>query len=141
MTLSATATSTGIEITSILGIGGPVAGFAAILGYLLNAYLAKRKDDREDKKLSVETESGIVETTGKALQIVRAQMDRMEQDQLALRQDNKALGETCKIQEKEIRNQRLVVEKLEHRINWLEINNSELRSEIAILRGESSKGF
>lgn len=138
---AAPSVNSGIDIASILGVGGPVAGIFAILGYLLNAYLAKRKDDREDKRLKTESESGIVETTGKALEIVRSQMDRMELDQLALRDDNKTLANTCKTQDQEIRDQKLIIEKLEHRINWLEIDNRELRDEIAVLRGDRPNGI
>lgn len=127
-------TTNGVDIGSIVGIGGPVGGIALIVGYLVNAYLAKRKDDREDKKLGVESESGIVETTGKALEIVRSQMDRMEQDHVKLRTENDALRERVRHLEQQN-------SKLEHRINWLEVDNKDLKEEIAVLRGEASHGI
>ena len=40
-----------VDITAVLGIGGPVAVAMGIFGFLLNAYLAKRTSDREERKL------------------------------------------------------------------------------------------
>jgi hypothetical protein len=44
------------------------------LGFVLNAYLARRKDVREDTKIERESESGIVETTRQALEMAREEM-------------------------------------------------------------------
>ena len=65
-----------MEMTAIeiFGVGGPVAGVAALLGFLLKAYLEKRGADRDDVKLDRESESGIVETTKQALALAREEM-------------------------------------------------------------------
>lgn len=63
-----------MSIGEYLSIGGPPAVVLGILGFLLNAYLSKRKDDREETRLDRESESGIVETTRTTLQLVRAEL-------------------------------------------------------------------
>lgn len=62
----------------IFGVGGPVAGIAALLGFLLKAYLEKRGADRDDVKTDRESESGIVETTRHALALAREEMDAID---------------------------------------------------------------
>jgi methylthioribose-1-phosphate isomerase len=65
-----------MEMTAaeIFGVGGPAAGVAALLGFLLKAYLEKRGADRDDVKADRESESGIVETTRQALALARQEM-------------------------------------------------------------------
>lgn len=63
-----------MTVTEYIGIGGPVGIIFAFLGFLLNAYLTKKKDDREDVKIERESESGIVETTKQALSMAREEM-------------------------------------------------------------------
>lgn len=63
-----------MAITDYIGIGGPVGIIFMFLGFLLNAYLARRKDVREDVKIERESESGIVETTRAALAMAREEM-------------------------------------------------------------------
>ena len=80
-----------MNLGQVVGVGGPAAIVAAILGFLVNAFMAKRKDDREETKSSRESESGIVETTSKALKIVREQMESMDRDLKRLQLDNERL--------------------------------------------------
>jgi hypothetical protein len=61
-------------LTDYIGIGGPVGIVFMFFGFLLNAYIAKRKDNREDVKIERESESGIVETTRAALAMAREEM-------------------------------------------------------------------
>lgn len=63
-----------MAITDYIGIGGPIGIVFMFLGFLLNAYLARRKDVREDVKIERESESGIVETTRAALSMAREEM-------------------------------------------------------------------
>lgn len=63
-----------MAITDYIGIGGPVGIIFMFFGFLLNAYLARRKDVREDVKIERESESGIVETTRAALAMAREEM-------------------------------------------------------------------
>lgn len=65
-----------MEMTAaeIFGVGGPAAGVAALLGFLLKAYLEKRGADRDDVRIDRESESGIVETTRQALSLARQEM-------------------------------------------------------------------
>ena len=69
-----------MEMTAveIFGVGGPAAGVAALLGFLLKAYLEKRGADREDLKSDRESESGIVETTRQALKLAREEMQAID---------------------------------------------------------------
>lgn len=63
-----------MAITDYIGVGGPIGVICVFLGFLMNAYLAKRKDTREDVKIERESESGIVETTRQALAMARDEM-------------------------------------------------------------------
>ncbi|MGQ0715833.1 MAG: hypothetical protein ACT4NP_00725 [Pseudonocardiales bacterium] len=74
-----------MDVGTLVGISGPLAVFAAIAGFLLKAYLEKRKGDQEDRKVDRESESGIVETTKKTLRIVRDQMVQMSTEMQVLR--------------------------------------------------------
>lgn len=69
-----------MEMTAaeIFGVGGPAAGIAALLTFLLKAYLEKRIADRDDVKTDRESESGIVETTKQALALARQEMLDMD---------------------------------------------------------------
>lgn len=58
----------------IFGVGGPAAGIAALLTFLLKAYLEKKGADRDDVRIDRESESGIVETTRQALALARQEM-------------------------------------------------------------------
>lgn len=69
----------GMTAVEIFGVGGPVAGVAALLGFLLKAYLEKRGADRDDVKLDRESESGIVETTRQALALAREEMSAIDE--------------------------------------------------------------
>lgn len=101
------------DLANTIGTAGPIAIITAVLGFLLKAYLDKRKDDREVIRVERESESGIVETTAQALKIVREQMVSMGTDMATLRQEN--------------------VEK-ERRINDLEERVRELEEENRLLR-------
>lgn len=107
-----------MEIADYIGVGGPVAAVATVLGFLLNSYIAKRKDDREEVKLERESETGIVETTKSALAMVRDEMKAMRQSQVDLRIEKDA----------EIAELRIEMDALRE-------ENRELRKEVAELRG------
>jgi chromosome segregation ATPase len=91
-----------LNFGQLFAVGGPVAGAAAIIGYLFNAYLSKRKDDRQGVRLERESESGIVETTAKALEIVRQQMEVLRRDLATLQGEKDSLATRVKEQESRI---------------------------------------
>ncbi len=63
-----------MTVTDYIGVGGPLGIVFAALGFLLNAYLARRKAAREDVQIERESETGIVETTRQALAMAREEM-------------------------------------------------------------------
>jgi chromosome segregation ATPase len=68
-----------------LSVGGPVSGVLAALGFLGKMYMDSRKEKREDVASDRQSESGIVETTRTALELVRKEMVQMSQDIAVLR--------------------------------------------------------
>lgn len=64
-----------MTVTDYIGVGGPLSIVFAALGFLLNAYLARRKAAREDVQIERESETGIVETTRQALAMAREEME------------------------------------------------------------------
>lgn len=74
-----------MDVATLVATSGPLAVLAAVAGFLLKAYLEKRKGDREDRKTDRESESGIVETTKETLRIVRDQMGQMYEETKVLR--------------------------------------------------------
>lgn len=77
-------------LTDYIGIGGPVGIIFMFFGFLLNAYLARRKDVREDVKIERESESGIVETTRAALAMAREEMKAVNLARLEDRENQKS---------------------------------------------------
>lgn len=118
-----------MAITEYIGIGGPVGFIFLILGFILNAYLTKRKDDREEIKIERESESGIVETTKQALQMAR---DEMTAVNLARIDERKEHEDRLARVRKEHAEQ---VEQLNSRLNRLQVEYEELALENAQLRG------
>lgn len=74
----------------IFGVGGPVAGFVALGGFLVKAYLDRRQSRRDDTKSSRESESGIVETTKLALKLAREEMAEIDERRREERQEFEA---------------------------------------------------
>lgn len=111
------------------GIGGPVATIVFIAGFLLREWRNKRKDDREDKTTERSTESGIVETTKQALEIVRGQMAQFERDlatEVRRRERQKQEYEE-KIEELKQEHEEKI-EELKARIESLEEENERLKA-------------
>jgi peptidoglycan hydrolase CwlO-like protein len=70
----------------ILSVGGPLSGVLAALMFLGRIWFDSRKDKREDKASDRQSESGIVETTRAALEMVRNEMTEMYKQIAVLRQ-------------------------------------------------------
>lgn len=106
-----------------IGVGGPVGIVITLLVFLAKSYFEKKKDDREETKSERESESGIVETTGAAIKIVREQMIALGTDLSTLRNENAILRlEIRKLEqakEAEIKN-------LQNRVTALEKENARL---------------
>lgn len=118
-----------MSIAEYIGVGGPVGIGFAILGFLLNAYLTKRRDDREEVKIERESETGIVETTKQALSMAREEMLAMNLQRLDERKDHLARIETLR-QEK---NQE--IKDLRDRVEALVRENQDLVRENLQMRG------
>lgn len=95
-----------MPITEVLQIGGPWGVALAIVGFMVNAYFNKRKDDREETRLDRESESGIVETTKQALQLAR---DEMAAKQATLVEERKE--HAAEVKDLNRRNVELMLEK------------------------------
>lgn len=105
-----------MSIGEIIGVGGPIATVAAIFGFFINAWLQKRKDDREEIRSKRDSESGIVETTGQALRLVREQMSAMGKELKYLRAENDRKEQ--------------VIKQLIIRVNHLEQDNYRLQRKV-----------
>jgi hypothetical protein len=118
-----------MQIAEYIGIGGPVGIGAAILGFLLNAWLTKRRDDREEIKIERESETGIVETTKQALAMARDEMVAMNAQRLDERKEHIARIEAIRTEKNE------EITRLRERIEALIRENQELLRENLQMRG------
>ena len=116
-------------VTEYISVGGPIGIGAAILGFLLNAYLTKRRDDREETKLERESETGIVETTKQALAMAREEMLAMNLARLDERKEHLARIETIRQEKNE------EIKQLRDRVEALIRENHELTLENHQMRG------
>ena len=98
---------------AIIGITGPATVLMGVAGFFLKAWLDTRKDKREGKKSEQEADTGAVETTGKALGIVRAELVHLGEDLEKLRN---------KVRERDKQ-----IDELEERVEALEDENARLR--------------
>jgi peptidoglycan hydrolase CwlO-like protein len=105
--------------TEILSVGGPISGILAAIAFLTRLWLDSRKQKREDKASDRQSETGIVETTRAALQMVRDQMTEMNQDIAVLRAQVKDRDDE--------------IQKLQDIVR-------QQQSEIAVLRAQVTKG-
>lgn len=101
-----------------LSVGGPISGVLAAIGFLTKLWLDSRKESREDKASDRQSESGIVETTRSALEMVRTQMIDMSQDIAVLRA--------------QVRDRDLEIEKLQNTVR-------EQAAELAVLRAQINR--
>lgn len=118
MMLWAQAADSGTTLAEILSIGGPLSGVLAAAMFLGKLWLDSRKDKREDTATERMSESGIVETTRAALQMVRSEMTSMAQDIAVLRA--------------QVKDRDLEIEKLQNVVR-------EQAAEIALLRSELNR--
>lgn len=118
-----------MTIAEYIGVGGPVGIGFAILGFLLNAYLTKRRDDREEIKIERESETGIVETTKQALAMAREEMLAINLARLDERKENSARIDTIRKEKNE------EIEHLRNRVEALIRENQELVRENLQMRG------
>lgn len=118
-----------MSVAEYLTIGGPPAVVLGILGFLLNAYLSKKKDDREEVRLDRESESGIVETTKSALKMVR---EEMAETRLSMIDQRKEHSEEIAQMKKEHEDE---IARWAQRVGELEATVQTLKSEVAQLRG------
>jgi chromosome segregation ATPase len=85
MSVMAQAADAANPFAEFLSVGGPVSGVLAAVGFLTKMWLDSRKEKREDTASERQSESGIVETTRAALELVRKEMLSMGQDIAVLR--------------------------------------------------------
>lgn len=102
----------------ILSVGGPLSGVLAALMFLGKLWFDARKDKREDKASDRQSESGIVETTRAALEMVRNEMTEMYKQLAVLRQ--------------QVADRDVEIEKLQNVVR-------EQQGEIAVLRAELNR--
>lgn len=118
-----------MTVVEYIGVGGPVGIGFAIIGFLLNAWLTKRRDDREEIKIERESETGIVETTKQALAMAREEMLAMNLARLDERKDHHARIETLRQEKNE------EIGHLRNRVEALIRENQELTRENLQMRG------
>lgn len=118
-----------MTVTDYIGVGGPVGIAFAIIGFLLNAYLTKRRDDREEIQIERESETGIVETTKQALSMAREEMLAMNLARLDERKEHIGRVESLRHEKNE------EIEQLRDRIEALVKENQELLRENLQMRG------
>lgn len=102
----------------ILSVGGPLSGVLAALMFLGKIWFDSRKDKREEKASDRQSESGIVETTRAALEMVRNEMTEMYKQIAVLRQ--------------QVADRDIEIEKLQNVVR-------EQQGEIAVLRAGLNK--
>lgn len=117
-----------MTVTEYIGVGGPIGIIFAFLGFLVNAYLSKRKDDREETKIERESESGIVETTKQALQMARDEMTAVNLARIDERREHEdRLARIRREKDEEIQRLRERSEKLVSEVKDLALENAQLR--------------
>jgi hypothetical protein len=117
----------GITAGQAIGFGVPGSIIMAILGWLTKSYFENRKDKREDTKTERESESGIVETTGATLQIVRGEITYLAAQLIALRTENEQQAKLIKKQAEKIETCASTERQLNARLSALEAENATLR--------------
>jgi hypothetical protein len=123
----------GIELGQVLLIGGPTSVVTAIFVILVNAYLAARKDRREQQAADVSTDSAIIDNAKKVLDIVRSEAERMDKE-------NKAQDVIIAAQGKALNENADTIAR-QNRVNeWLTEDLQKANTELARLRGEASDG-
>lgn len=85
MNVMAQAADAANPFAEFLSVGGPISGVLAAIGFLTKMWFDSRKEKREDTASERQSESGIVETTRAALEMVRKEMMSMSQDIAVLR--------------------------------------------------------
>lgn len=123
----------GIEISQVLLIGGPTSVVTAIFVILVNAYLAARKDRREQQAADVSTDSAIIDNAKKVLDIVRAEAERMDKE-------NKAQDIVIAAQGKALNENADTIARQNRTVEWLTEDLQKANAEIARLRGETIDG-
>jgi predicted RNase H-like nuclease (RuvC/YqgF family) len=111
--LAAQAATDGFDIGRLLGAGGPLGAAGLLLGYLAKLWLDSRKEKRQETLTERESESGIVETTRAAIQMVREQMVEM----------GKEISTLKTLREEDAK----IIAKLERRVRELETENEYLK--------------
>lgn len=110
------------------GIGGFGMLILSLLTFIGNSYWKKRNETREDTKSERESESGIVETTSAAIEIVREQMVVMSVEMKELKQENKILDKRVDELENTERRHIRKIEDLELGMEKLERENKKLKN-------------
>ena len=121
----------GIEISQVLLIGGPTSVVTAI--FVILAYLAARKDRREQQAADVSTDSAIIDNAKKVLDIVRAEAERMDKE-------NKAQDIVIAAQGKALNENADTIARQNRTVEWLTEDLQKANAEIARLRGETIDG-
>ena len=118
----------GITAGQAIGFGAPGAIIMGILGWLAATYFKSREDKRAGTKTERESESGIVETTGVTLQIVRTEISYLAAQLIALRAENEAQAKVIKKQAEKIESCATTERQLNARLSALEAENTLLKS-------------
>lgn len=66
-----------LDIAQIALIGGPTSVISVLIYVLINAYLAAKKDRREDKTSAVTTDAGYIDNTKMVLDMMRQELERV----------------------------------------------------------------
>lgn len=128
----------GIELGQVLAIGGPTSVVTAIFVILVNAFLAARKDKREDKAAEVTNDGGMVDNAKKIVDIVRGETERMEKRITVLIADNEKLSARLRKQDLHINEQDDKLARATRQIEWLTEDLGRAHTKIQELRGDTS---
>lgn len=118
-----------IDIAQVLLVGGPTSVISVLIYVLVNAYLAARKDRREDKTSAVTTDAGYIDNTKRVLDIMRQEMERVSTVNVDLHGRALAAEAAVRSREDTIARQGRTIEDLEEALK-------EARQVIAKLRGQ-----
>lgn len=118
----------GIEIGQVLAIGGPTSVVTAIFVVLVNAYIAARKDKREEKVADTQNDGAIVDNAKKVIELVRSETERMGARIAALEQTNTSQNEQIRKQDKLINEQDDKIARQARQIQFLTEDLDALRS-------------
>lgn len=124
----------GVDIASILAIGGPTGIIGAVITLLVKSYFDARKDKREHMAAEIQSESGIVDNAKKVIELVRSETERMETRILKLTERAETAEEKNRQLETLINKHEDTIARQARELEWLREDLAKARAAIDDLR-------